>query len=150
MQISQHTLVNHTLINLTHIVGFSCCSDNIESACNVGSLDSWVRKIPWRREWLPTPVFLSGEFQYLLYIGLGAEEQLSLDGQSKTESQRNLSDMIRSLYITPVVHRRPLKVRELVDTQQKMHLMRRGMGWRQREILCKTQGTHTFYMERGL
>ena len=21
----------------------------------------WVRKIPWRREWLPTPVFLSGE-----------------------------------------------------------------------------------------
>ena len=24
--------------------------------------DLWVRKIPWRREWLPTPVFLPGEF----------------------------------------------------------------------------------------
>ena len=24
--------------------------------------DSWVRKIPWRREWLSTPVFLHGEF----------------------------------------------------------------------------------------
>ena len=24
--------------------------------------DPWVRKIPWRREWQPTPVFLSGEF----------------------------------------------------------------------------------------
>ena len=23
--------------------------------------DLWVRKIPWRREWLPTPVFLPGE-----------------------------------------------------------------------------------------
>ena len=23
--------------------------------------DSWVGKIPWRREWLPTPVFLPGE-----------------------------------------------------------------------------------------
>ena len=23
----------------------------------------WVRKIPWRREWLPTPVFQPGEFQ---------------------------------------------------------------------------------------
>ena len=23
--------------------------------------DSWVRKILWRREWLPTPVFLPGE-----------------------------------------------------------------------------------------
>ena len=24
--------------------------------------DSWVGKIPWRREQLPTPVFLPGEF----------------------------------------------------------------------------------------
>ena len=23
--------------------------------------DLWVRKISWRREWLPTPVFLGGE-----------------------------------------------------------------------------------------
>ena len=23
---------------------------------------SWVRKIPWRREWLPAPVFFPGEF----------------------------------------------------------------------------------------
>ena len=22
----------------------------------------WLRKISWRREWLPTPVFLTGEF----------------------------------------------------------------------------------------
>jgi len=22
--------------------------------------DLWVRKIPWRREWVPTPVFLLG------------------------------------------------------------------------------------------
>ena len=24
--------------------------------------DSWVRKIPWRRAWQPTPVFSPGEF----------------------------------------------------------------------------------------
>ena len=24
--------------------------------------DPWVRKIPWRRKWLPTPVLLPGEF----------------------------------------------------------------------------------------
>ena len=24
--------------------------------------DHWVRKIPWRRDWLPIPVFLPGEF----------------------------------------------------------------------------------------
>ena len=37
------------------------------SACNVGDLgsipgsDPWVGKIPWRRKWQPTPVFLPGE-----------------------------------------------------------------------------------------
>ena len=25
-------------------------------------VESWVRKIPWRREWQPIPVFLPGEF----------------------------------------------------------------------------------------
>ena len=24
--------------------------------------DPWVWKIPWRRDWLPTPVFVPGEF----------------------------------------------------------------------------------------
>ena len=34
-----------------------------ESACNAGGprFDHWVRKIPWRRKWQPTPVFLPGE-----------------------------------------------------------------------------------------
>ena len=37
--------------------------DDKESACNAGGprFNPWVRKIPWRKEWLPTPVFLPGE-----------------------------------------------------------------------------------------
>ena len=35
-------------------------SDGKESACNAG-LDPWVGKIPWRRSWQLTPVFLPGE-----------------------------------------------------------------------------------------
>ena len=30
--------------------------------CRRSGFNPWVRKVPWRREWLPTPVFLSGEF----------------------------------------------------------------------------------------
>ena len=40
-------------------------SDGKESAYNAGDpglVDPWVRKISWRREWPPTPVFLPGEF----------------------------------------------------------------------------------------
>ena len=29
--------------------------------CKRPMFDPWVRKIPWKREWLSTPVFLSGE-----------------------------------------------------------------------------------------
>ena len=34
-----------------------------ESACQRWrlELELWVRKIPWRRKWQPTPVFLPGE-----------------------------------------------------------------------------------------
>ena len=39
-------------------------SDDKESACNAGDPGSnpWVVKIPWRKEWQPTPVLLPGEF----------------------------------------------------------------------------------------
>ena len=34
-----------------------------ESACNAGALGDplGIRKVPWRKAWLPTPVFLPGE-----------------------------------------------------------------------------------------
>ena len=39
--------------------------DGKESACKAGDLGSipGLGRFPWRREWQPTPVFLSGEFQ---------------------------------------------------------------------------------------
>ena len=41
-----------------------------ESACNARDclqcrrprFDPWVKRIPWRRKWQPTPVFLPGKF----------------------------------------------------------------------------------------
>ena len=44
---------------------FPCGSDGKESACSAGDPGSipgfWVGKIPWRRKWQPTSVFLPGE-----------------------------------------------------------------------------------------
>ena len=42
-------------------------SDGKESACNAGDtgLIPGVGEIPWRREWLPSPVFLPGKFHGL-------------------------------------------------------------------------------------
>ena len=41
-------------------------------AMNETRFDSWVRKIPWRRKWQPTQIFLPGE----------SHEQRSLVGYS--------------------------------------------------------------------
>ena len=45
------------------LMSFPRSSVSKESACNAGDpgFDSWVGKIPWRRKWQPTPVFLLGE-----------------------------------------------------------------------------------------
>ena len=49
--------------HLSHYQGFSGGSAAKESACHAGDLNSIpVEKIPWRREWLPTLVFLPEEF----------------------------------------------------------------------------------------
>ena len=29
--------------------------------CKIHKFDPWVKKIPWRRKWQPTPVLLPGE-----------------------------------------------------------------------------------------
>ena len=35
--------------------------ENLLANARVCGFNSWVGKIPWRREWQPTPVFLLGE-----------------------------------------------------------------------------------------
>ena len=56
-------LVSVYLIIACNIPGaFPGSSADKESACNAGDPSSiWIGKIPWRREWLPTPVFWPGE-----------------------------------------------------------------------------------------
>ena len=49
-----------------HKLGFSGGTSSKEPAgqrrrCKRRGCDPWVRKIPWRRAWQPTPVFLPGE-----------------------------------------------------------------------------------------
>ena len=44
--------------NTTKNQGFLGGSDGKESACNARNFNPWIGKIPWKREWQPTPVFL--------------------------------------------------------------------------------------------
>ena len=50
---------------ISKVQSFPGGSNGKESAWNARDLrfNPWVGKIPWRREWQPTPVFLPGEFR---------------------------------------------------------------------------------------
>ena len=58
--------------------------------CGRPEFDPWIRKIPWGREWLPTPVFLSEEFQ-------GQEE---LRGRQSMGSLRVRHDWATNTHLT--------------------------------------------------
>ena len=75
-------------------MGFPGGLDDKESACNAGDLGSIqiMRKIPWRREWLPTPIFLPGEFH----------EQRSLVSYSPWHHKE--SDMTEKLTLIWIKH----------------------------------------------
>ena len=53
----------YNILSLKHKLGFPWLSSK-ESACQCRrhSFNPWVEKIPWRRDWQPTPVFSLGKF----------------------------------------------------------------------------------------
>ena len=57
--------------------------------------ETWVGKIPWRREWLLTPVFWPGEF-HGLYSPWGRKELDTTERLSLLESERGIAEQILS------------------------------------------------------
>ena len=68
------------LLLLVECIGSLVAQGGEESTCQCGrpGFDPWVGKIPWRREWQPTPVFSPGE----------SHGQRSLGGLQPVGSQR--------------------------------------------------------------
>ena len=54
--------------------------------------DPWVRKIPWRREWQPTPVFRPGEFY----------GQRSLAGYSPSHKELDMTERLTFSLFSPL------------------------------------------------
>ena len=70
---------------MQYLWGFPDSSVGKESTCSDRlGFDSWVGKIPWRRERLPTPVFWPGEF-HGLYSPWGHKESDTTERLSLTQ-----------------------------------------------------------------
>ena len=80
------------------ISGLPCDSDGQESAlqCRRCRFNHWIGKIPWRRKWLPTPVFLLGKSH-----GQRSLPSYSLWGCKESDMiWPSLSDLFNSAYYT--------------------------------------------------
>ena len=65
--------------------------------CRRPGFDPWVRKIPWRRKWQPTPLFLPGEFHELRSLSMGSKK-------SDPTEQLTLHSWARMKPVLPGVH----------------------------------------------
>ena len=75
--------------------GFPGDSAGKESACNVGNLGliPGLGRYPWRRDWLPTPVFFPGEFH-----GQRSPEGYSPWGYQESDMTEQLNTQAPSLF----------------------------------------------------
>ena len=67
--------------------------DHLQCRCG---FDPWVRKIPWRREWQNTPVFLPGEFhgqRSLAGYSPGGYKELDTTEQLSRAHSKDISNL---------------------------------------------------------
>ena len=83
-------LIPSVITGIYLFLGFSGSASGKESVCQCRrhkrhGFDPWARKIPWRREWQPTPVFLLGKFH-----GQRSLEAYSPWGSEKSDTTEHI------------------------------------------------------------
>ena len=72
---------------------------NLPAIQEMVRFNPWVRKIPWRRPWQPTPVFLPGEFH-----GQRSPMSYSPWGHKELDMTERISGMFRTSLTTNNYH----------------------------------------------
>ena len=109
-------------------LGFPGSSDGKQSACNVGDLGSThgVGKIPWRKAWQPTPVFLPGESPWTEEPG-----GLQSMGSQKESDTTEHSTYVIYMWCFPVaqmIKNLPLMQETWVQSLGQEHSLEKGMA----------------------
>ena len=109
--------------------------------------EPWVRKIPWRRTWQPTPVFLPGK----------SYGQKTLSGYSPWGHKESETSWELNMYTTPAMKREQQVgvtglCREVRQTKQEVNWQIKGANtkWRQQNncLLLLTCGLSFYPSER--
>ena len=74
---------------------------NLPAKQNTG-FDSWVGKIPWRRKWQPTPVFLPGKYHGQRSLAGCSLWGLRESDDLATECKREVAEGLRAVIASVV------------------------------------------------
>ena len=107
-------------------MGLPRWSSGTESACQCGRrgrlrFDPWVRKIPWRRKWQPTPVFLPAKFHR--WKSLAGYSPWSCNESDMTEHTHT-----QATYVSESAREAPMPPGVLPASQRTSVLMPRERG----------------------
>ena len=135
------------------------------SACNAdrSEFDPWIRNIPWRRAWQPTPVFLPGKFQghrsLAGYSSWGQRvrqtEQLSTHTRMRYGRRKQIPSLERIRFLGCGAGRAQLFMRNRGFPHSRLwkriSLAVRSQGWCGRKVcLCTSSCTETALQERRI
>ena len=70
----------------------------IHLQCGRSGLDPWIGRIPWRRAWQPTPVFLPGESPWTEELGGLQSMGLQKVGHDRATKHIALSLIIHEIF----------------------------------------------------
>ena len=98
--------------------------------CRILGFDLWVGKIPWRREWRPTPVFLPGEFHGQRSMG---SQRVRHDWANNTHTQV-VDSKWEERYPLPVVQ----SVKEVMNLYKSYSIFSQGSYESQGELVNST------------
>ena len=87
-----------------------------ESACQCRRrrFDLWIRKIPWRRKWQPTPVFLPGKSHEQKSLAGYSPWNLKRVGHNLVTEQQQLNTYVWLFIVFPPIH--AFRFYENIDT----------------------------------
>ena len=105
----------------THILvgGFLSCASSKEPACQWRrckkcGFNPWIRKIPWKRKWQPTPVLLLGKFHgQRSLVGYSLWGHKELDTTEQLYNMKKISQMkgecndYTNLFLFKLYHQTP-------------------------------------------
>ena len=95
-------------------------ASNVEDSLSCGRFSPWSMKIPWRRKWQPTPVFLENPMDSgargLQSVGLWESDRIQLLNHHTTTETTPAAFMYLTYFVTLGIYFRP----DFVPNQVKL------------------------------